>query len=186
MIITYRIVLISKFLFLYLLRKNIKLLHFSWLGKPLFKSKTFWEIPVGHFTNVSQALQNISLKICVLQKSYFLWEFQADTLYVCPKPCFGHTYKVSAWNSPIDVISGIVYFSEIILESSRNVNETTPRTTERPVYFPCCLATPEINTKKTHPCDCIISLPLHPYVASYGPLHITHWVQGDMVLIPNE
>ena len=36
-----------------------------------------------------------SLKICVLQKSYFLWEFQTETLYVC----FGHAYKVSAWNS---------------------------------------------------------------------------------------
>ena len=47
---------------------------------------------LGCLTNVSRALH-------VLQKWYILWEFQADTLYVCPKPCFGHTYKVSAWNS---------------------------------------------------------------------------------------
>ena len=40
-----------------------------------------------------------SLKICILLKSYFWLEFQAETLYVCPKLCFGHRYKVSAWNS---------------------------------------------------------------------------------------
>ena len=42
-----------------------------------------------------------SLEICVLRKSYnFLcWEFQAQNLYLCSKPCFGQTYKVSAWNS---------------------------------------------------------------------------------------
>ena len=38
--------------------------------------------------------QNLSL-----QKSYFVWEFQAETLCVHPKPCFGHKYKVSAWSS---------------------------------------------------------------------------------------
>ena len=27
-----------------------------------------------------------SLEICVLQKSHFLWAFQAETLFVCPKP----------------------------------------------------------------------------------------------------
>ena len=32
-----------------------------------------------------------SLKICVVQKLYFLWEFRADTLHG-----FEHTYKVSA------------------------------------------------------------------------------------------
>ena len=34
----------------------------------------------------------------ILQKSYVLLEFQAETLYACPKLCFAHTYKVSAWN----------------------------------------------------------------------------------------
>ena len=46
--------------------------------------------------------------------------FQAETLYVCSKPCFGHTYKDSAWNfHDINVISGVVYFRDIILESSQ-------------------------------------------------------------------
>ena len=52
---------------------------------------------VGCFINVSRALQNIH---STLQKSYLLWEFHAEILYVCPMPCFGNTYKVSAWNSP--------------------------------------------------------------------------------------
>ena len=29
---------------------------------------------------------------------YLWWDFQAETLYVCPKHGFGHMYKVSAWN----------------------------------------------------------------------------------------
>ena len=53
----------------------------------------------GSFTNVFASSPKYSLEICILLKSFFLWEFQAETLYVCPKPCFGHTYKVSAWNS---------------------------------------------------------------------------------------
>ena len=44
----------------------------------------------GCFTNVSRA-PKYSLEICVSMKSYFLWEFQTETLYVRPKPCFGHT-----------------------------------------------------------------------------------------------
>ena len=39
------------------------------------------------------------LEICVLHKSNFVWHFQAETLYVCPKHGFGHTYKVLARNS---------------------------------------------------------------------------------------
>ena len=57
-------------------------------------------VPVywGCFTNVSWALPKYSLEICVLQKSYLLRGFQAETLYVCPKSCFWCTYIVSAWN----------------------------------------------------------------------------------------
>ena len=76
-----------------------------------------------------------SLKICVLQKSY-LWEFQVETLYMCPKPCFGwHTAMLWAHIQSFSLIfsswmwfSGIVYFCEIVFESSRNVSETTPWT----------------------------------------------------------
>ena len=62
----------------------------------------------------------------VLLKSYFLWEFQAETLYVCPKHGFGHTYKVSAWNSQHKCHFWHCIFSRYYLESSGNVSETSP------------------------------------------------------------
>ena len=86
-------------------------------------------MPGGCFTKVSRALQNIISKFfCVLQKSYFLWEFQDETLCVCPKLYFGHRYtaKFELEILTLNVISGIAYFRDIILESSRNVSETTP------------------------------------------------------------
>ena len=36
--------------------------------------------------------------------------------------------------------------------------------------FPLLLSNSRNKHQKTHPCDCIISLPLHPYVASYNSL----------------
>ena len=46
--------------------------------------------------DVSRALQNIISKFVYCKNRTFSWGFQAETLYVCPKPCFGHTHKVSA------------------------------------------------------------------------------------------
>ena len=66
----------------------------------------------GCFTNVSQALQDILSK-CVYSRNHSSYEnftctdFQLEIL-------------------TITVISGIVYFLEIILESTQNVSETTP------------------------------------------------------------
>ena len=45
---------------------------------------------------------------------------------MCPKHGFGHTYKVSAWNSHQKTIFAIHKFRDNFLESSRNVSETTP------------------------------------------------------------
>ena len=64
--------------------------------------------------------------MCVLKKSYFLWESQAKTLYVWPKPCLGTRAKIQLEILTINVVSGIVYFQEIVLESSRNVSEILP------------------------------------------------------------
>ena len=61
---------------LYYWKKNCVYVHWRFVSSPKF-----------------------SLEICVSNKSYFVWEFQAETLYVCPKPSFGQTYEVSAWNS---------------------------------------------------------------------------------------
>ena len=44
--------------------------------------KCIYASPGGCFTNVSQTLQDILSKFFVLQKLYFLWEFQAENLYV--------------------------------------------------------------------------------------------------------
>ena len=58
---------------------------------------------------------------------YFLWEFQAETLNLCPKPmALGTRTKFQLEIVTLTVISGIVYFRNIILESSRIVCETTP------------------------------------------------------------
>ena len=46
---------------------------------------------------VSQTLRELSKIISRKHKMSLWWEFQAETLYMCP--CFEHMYKVSAWNS---------------------------------------------------------------------------------------
>ena len=51
-----------------------------------------------------------SLEICILLKSYFLWEFQAETLYACPKP-----YFVAVLLLLIDQIIWYLYHSQILL-----------------------------------------------------------------------
>ena len=63
------------------------------------------------------------LTICVLQNSHFLWEIQAETLFVCPKLLGTHT-KFQLEIFIINVISAIVYFHKIILESWQNVSES--------------------------------------------------------------
>ena len=81
----------------------------------------------GLFHKCFASSPKYSLEIYVVQKSHFLWAFQAETLFVCPKPCFGTRTKFQLEILTINVITGIVYFREIILESSLNVSETTPR-----------------------------------------------------------
>ena len=54
-----------------------------------------------------------------------MWEFQAETVYVYLEPCFGAPTKFQLEILTINAISGIVYFRDIISESSRNVSEIT-------------------------------------------------------------
>ena len=49
----------------------------------------------GCFTGASLC----PLEVCVVRRSYFLEEFQAGTLYVCPRACFGHARGISVWGS---------------------------------------------------------------------------------------
>ena len=55
--------------------------------------------PEGCITNVARALQKYYLEIFVLRKLYFWWEFQAETLYACPKP-WAHIQSFSLKFSP--------------------------------------------------------------------------------------
>ena len=67
------------------------------------------------FTNVSRALQDTLLKFvyCRNRSSYENFKLDTRTKF---------QFEILTRN----VISSIVYFREIILESSRNVSETTP------------------------------------------------------------
>ena len=65
-----------------------------------------------------------SLEICVLQKSHFLWACISSWNFV--RVPLGMRTKFQLEIITINVMTGIVYFREIILESSQNVSETTP------------------------------------------------------------
>ena len=72
----------------------------------------------GCFTNVSRALQNILSNFGYRRNRTSYANFKL-TLCTCAT-------KFQLEILTINVISGIVYFREIVLESSRNVSETTP------------------------------------------------------------
>ena len=85
-------------------------------------------IPVigGCFTNVSRALQNIlsNFVYCRNRTSYANFKL---TLCMCAQShalCTRTKFQLEILT--INVISGIVYFREIVSESSRKVSETTP------------------------------------------------------------
>ena len=67
-----------------------------------------------------------TLDICVLQKSDFVWEFQAQICTCAQSHALGTCTKSQLEITTKNVISGIVYYSDVILESSQNVSETTP------------------------------------------------------------
>ena len=77
------------------------------------------------FTNVSRALQDILLKFvyCRNRSSYENFKLKLCT---CAQSALGTRTHFQFEILTINVISSIVYFREIILESSRNVSETTP------------------------------------------------------------
>ena len=80
----------------------LQTIHSKNIHKPnmmTLSNGNIFRVTGGCFTNVSRAPQNILAKKTQHQKSHLWWEFQSEKLYVCPKQGFGHTYKVSAWNS---------------------------------------------------------------------------------------
>ena len=61
-----------------------------------------------------------------ITKTYFLWEFQAKLCTRAQSMALGTCTKFQLEIRIMNVITGIVHFREIILESSQNVSETTP------------------------------------------------------------
>ena len=64
----------------------------------------------------SQSSSKYSLEMCVLQKSYFLWEFKLKLCMCAQRGSLGTRTKFQLEIYTINVISGIIYFREFILQ----------------------------------------------------------------------
>ena len=80
----------------------------------------------GCFTNVSRALQNILSKFVYCRNSTCDQNFKLKLCTCAQSHALGTCTTFQLEILIINVISGVVYFREIILESSRNISETTP------------------------------------------------------------
>ena len=80
----------------------------------------------GCFTKVSRALQDILSKFVYYRNRTFDENFKLKLCTWAQSYALGTRTKFQLKILTINVISGIVYFREIILESSRNLSETTP------------------------------------------------------------
>ena len=87
---------------------------------------------IGHeqlgdcFTKVSRALQNILSKFVYCRNRTSYENFQLKLCMCAQSKALGTRTKFQLEILTINMISGIVYFREISLKSSRNVSETTP------------------------------------------------------------
>ena len=80
----------------------------------------------GCSTNVSRALQNILSKFVFFRNSTCDENVKLKICMCAKSHALGTHTKFQLEILNINVISGVMYFCEIILESSRNVSETTP------------------------------------------------------------
>ena len=85
------------------------------------------KITGGCFTNVLRALQNILSKFVCCRNCTSYEHFKLKLCSCAQSHALGTRTKFQLEILTINVITGIVYFRDIILESSRNVSETTPR-----------------------------------------------------------
>ena len=101
------------------------------LLNPLFecRSQTLkLRVTGGCFTNVSRALQTILSKFVYCRNSTCDENFKLKLCTCAQSHALGTGTKFQLKILTVNVISGVVYFREIILESLRNVSETTPWT----------------------------------------------------------
>ena len=87
--------------------------------------RAYW-CPGGCFTKVSRALQDILSKFLYYRNRTFDENFKLKLCTWAQSYALGTHTKFQLKIFTINVITGIVYFHEIILESSRNDSETTP------------------------------------------------------------
>ena len=80
----------------------------------------------GGFTNVSRALKNILSKCVYPRNSTCDENFKLKLCTCAQSHALGTHTKFQLEILTINVISGVVYFREIILASSQKVCETTP------------------------------------------------------------
>ena len=83
--------------------------------------------PGGCFTNILRALQNILSKFVYRRNRTSYENFKLKLCISAQSHALGTHTKFRVEILTLNVISSIVDFCEIILESSRNVSETTPR-----------------------------------------------------------
>ena len=110
---------------------------YEMLGKVLLivweMSARYFRAPGGCFTNVSRGLQDILLKFVYCRNHSSHENFMLKLCTCAQSHALGTRTKFQLEIHTINVISSIVYFREIILESSRNVSETTPWLQDWPI-----------------------------------------------------
>ena len=106
----------------------IIIIYLAWGSdsKHLKKSNPFFfRTPGGCFTNALRALQNIVSKFVYSRNHTYYENFKLKLCTCAQSHALGTRSKFQLEILIINVISGIVYFREVILESSPNVSETT-------------------------------------------------------------
>ena len=99
----------------------------SWLLKSLSSPQFIQYLvqgPGGCFTNVPRALQHILSKFVCCRNRTSYDHFKLKLCSCAQSHALGTRTKFQLEILTINVITGIVYFREIILESSQNVSET--------------------------------------------------------------
>ena len=95
-----------------------------------------WSRPRGCFTTVSCALKTISRNLCFAEIVLVMRISSSNYVHVHKAVLWAHIQNFQLKIININVISGIAHFREVILESSRNVNEVIIEiltSTERPI-----------------------------------------------------
>ena len=124
-----------------------------WNGRNYRQNKASWfdfhmplfQLSGGCFTNVSRALQNILSKFVCCRNRGSCEHFKLKLCLCAQSHALGTCTKFQLEILTINVITAILYFREIILESSRNVSETTPWPSELCIVWQLHQYSPLIN-----------------------------------------